>query len=101
MAISLDDIQFLTVMIDHSEDAVQLAQDYLDSSSPAQRQSRIADYARTVVQTQGQAAADMRSWLQQAGIELPADNEQGDSEDGGDPGDGPDGPGGCTCGGMG
>ncbi|MFF9309910.1 DUF305 domain-containing protein [Streptomyces sp. NPDC014748] len=91
MAISLDDIQFLTVMIEHSDAGVQLAQGYLDSSSPAQRQSRIADYARSVVGTQGQAASDMRSWLTQAGIELPADDAEDD--------DAPDDDG-CQCGGT-
>ncbi|MFF4791841.1 DUF305 domain-containing protein [Streptomyces sp. NPDC001276] len=93
MAISLDDIQFLDLMIQHSEAGVQLAQGYLDTSSPAQRQSRIADLARNVVESQGQAAADMRSWLQQAGIELPTDDEPNDDGIG-------DEPGGCSCGGM-
>lgn len=93
MAISLDDIQFLTLMIEHSDAGVQLAQGYLDNSSPAQRQSRIADYARSVVDGQGQAATDMRSWLTQAGIELPADDDS-------DEGDGEDAPDGCQCGGM-
>ncbi|MFF8589955.1 DUF305 domain-containing protein [Streptomyces sp. NPDC015220] len=100
MAISMDDVQFLDLMIQHSDAGVRIAQGYLDNSSPAQRQSRIADLARSVVDTQGQAATDMRSWLTQAGIELPADDgegDQGDGEDNGDEGDTPDG---CQCGGM-
>ncbi|MEV7975437.1 DUF305 domain-containing protein [Streptomyces sp. NPDC086519] len=103
VAISLDDIQFLDLMIQHSEAGVAIAQGYLDNSSPAQRQSRIADLARGVVQTQGQAATDMRNWLQQAGIEITAEGDQGDGGDSGDTGmmDGPDGPSGCNCGGMG
>ncbi|MET9909694.1 DUF305 domain-containing protein [Streptomyces sp. NPDC006476] len=100
MAISLDDIQFLDLMIQHSEAGVAIAQGYLDNSSPAQRQSRIADLARNVVQAQGQAATDMRNWLQQAGVELPTEDDQADGGDAGDTGQ-MDGPDGCNCGGMG
>nr|WP_275419259.1 DUF305 domain-containing protein [Streptomyces sp. SID8499] len=94
----MDDIQFLTVMIQHSDAGVALAQGYLDNSSPAQRQSRIADYARSVIDGQGQASSDMRSWLTQAGIELPA-NDEGDQGDDREDDDAPE-AGGCQCGRM-
>lgn len=82
MAISLDDIHFLTMLIGHGQETANLARDYLDHSSPAQRQARIVDLANSLI-TGGQQQADQaRAWLTQAGIELP--DGSSDSEDGGD-----------------
>ncbi|MDQ0809828.1 uncharacterized protein (DUF305 family) [Streptomyces sp. B3I7] len=91
MAISLDDIHFLTMLIGHGEQTANLAREYLDTSSPAQRQARIVDLANSLA-TGGQQQADQaRAWLTQAGIELPDDSS--DSEDGGEESDDAD----CDC----
>ena len=81
MAISLDDIHFLTMLIGHGQETANLARDYLDHSSPAQRQARIVDLANSLI-TGGQQQADQaRAWLTQAGIELPDDSsDSGDEE---------------------
>lgn len=90
MAISLDDIHFLTMLIGHGEQTAAMAREYLDTSSPAQRQARIADLANTLADTGQQQADQARAWLQQAGIQLPEDDEEpGDDEADGE---------GCDCG---
>jgi uncharacterized protein (DUF305 family) len=91
VAISLDDIHFLTMLIGHNEAGAELAQDYLDNSSPAQRQARIVDLARSLVDGGQQQADQARAWLTQAGIELPEDDEESDEDDEADDG-------GCGCG---
>ncbi len=97
MAISLDDIHFLTMLIGHHQAGAELAQDYLDNSSPAQRQARIVDLANSLI-TGGQQQADQaRAWLTQAGIELPDDSTDDSDGEGDDSEDDPDQPG-CTCG---
>lgn len=90
MAISLDDIHFLTMLIGHGEQTAAMAREYLDTSSPAQRQARIADLATSLADTGQQQAEQARAWLQQAGIQLPEDDEEsGDDEADGE---------GCDCG---
>lgn len=90
MAISLDDIHFLTMLIGHGEQTAALAREYLDTSSPAQRQARIADLANTLADSGQQQAEQARAWLNQAGIQLPEDDEEpGDDEADGE---------GCDCG---
>ncbi len=91
MAISLDDIHFLTMLIGHGEQTANLARDYLDHSSPAQRQARIADLATTLADTGQQQAEQARAWLTQAGITLPEDDEEPGEDDEADDD-------GCDCG---
>jgi hypothetical protein len=91
VAISLDDIHFLTMLIGHNEAGANLAREYLDTSSPAQRQARIVDLANSLI-TGGQQQADQaRAWLTQAGIELPENDEESDEDDEADDDD-------CDCG---
>jgi uncharacterized protein (DUF305 family) len=92
VAISLDDIHFLTMLIGHGEQTAALAREYLDTSSPAQRQARIADLANTLADTGQQQAEQARAWLNQAGITVPEDDEE--PGDDGEPADDE----GCDCG---
>lgn len=82
MAISLDDIQFLTMLIGHNQAGAALAQDYLDNSSPAHRQARIVDLAHSMIDSGQKTADQARTWLTQAGIDLPdTDDEDDDGAD--------------------
>jgi len=68
------DQTFLRNMIKHHQAALDMSQRYLDNTSPAMRQARLADLARGIITAQTAEIAKMQRWLKQAAATTTGDS---------------------------
>lgn len=57
------DIDFILAMIEHHKTAIKMANSYLANTTPATRQARVADWARTIATGQTAEINMVTKWL--------------------------------------
>ena len=63
VALTDQDSEFLTDMVDHHTEAIAMSSQYLDTSDPAERNGQVAKLAQSIVSAQGGEIKVMLDWL--------------------------------------